>query len=113
APGALSRLRRAGGGGAVRAAAGPAYARVRPAGLCARPAVGEDGADAAVAGRLAHGRPDLRSGAVRAADTDPLRWVASDRDRRDLLPARPPLPDAGARPRHGPRRLGLGGRPPK
>lgn len=109
ATGALPRLRRASGGDSLRGRRGAAHARLRPAGRLAGAPDGSDTARPADAGQLANGRPHLRAGRAPTPAWRALPGPVPDRDRRGLLPARAPLPDARRRPRLGPHRLGLGG----
>src|ERR687892_1005397 len=67
----------------------------------------QDGGGRADAHRLAHGRFDRGPGVGRhRRSRRPPRRATPHRDRRDLLQARPPLPDRRGRPRH--RRAGVG-----
>ena len=99
-----------GRGGAVGTSRRRPHPRLRrPRGVARGPHVEERG-DGTVTRRVAHGRVDRhpRERGHRR-DRRSSRRVAPDRDRRDLLQTRPPLPDRGRRSRPRPARVGRTG----
>jgi hypothetical protein len=101
-------------GAAVRQGREPLHARVRGHLRLAGQGCAQDRGLPAHAGRLrdggAHGRAGRRRGVGGRRGLAP--GAAADRDRRGLLPQRPPLPPLRRLPRHGPDRLGRSGEEP-
>ena len=106
-PAGLPRLRPgAHRAGAVGATSGPAHPRLRRRRGLADPAGGQDNRGHTAALLVGGGRQRRQTPGRRAPRRHPTGRPVPHRRRRDLLQARPQVPDHRGRPRHGQGRLG-------